>query len=184
MEDKVLTMTPVIDVPCWNVFAVFDGHGGSFTVDYLHSNISNVLTRTVLDIQKQIGTITEDSSRNVLEAVLKETCATLDLEMSKQPRMAAIKKKDTYTCHDYSGSTANICLFSKRYLAVANVGDSRALLAQWVQDPPLSADKATPLRNEVRSESSKGVLRASALSRDHKFNIEEERIRAENANAK
>lgn len=185
MEDRVVTMSPVACMTHWSFFAVFDGHGGEFVVDYLSHNISSILARTIRSLELEIGAIGEDASSEVLETVLRRACATADLEVSKHPRMH-IEKRAMIDCKDMSGSTGLMCLISKKSIAVANVGDSRALLAQWgtsgTGGTGVGIGVSTPKSGED-PEPSESVLAAIPLSVDHKFTIPGERERAENAGA-
>ena len=204
MEDKVIILSPVTCVPHWSFFAVCDGHGGDYVAQYLSENLGNILSRTVNQIEMDKGKkIDEDSTADDMKKVLLDTCESADLEISKQPRMK-VEKKEDITCKDKSGSTGLFCLISKRFIVVANVGDSRALLAQWgtvpTPTPSLSpgsgplgvgpgvyasppqagtVDPSIPTPDIPRS----GILVASALSVDHKFSIAAERERAESAGA-
>jgi serine/threonine protein phosphatase PrpC len=184
MEDRVVTISPVSCMKHWSFFAVFDGHGGDFVVNYLSHNISSILARTIRSLEQEIGDIREDASSDVLETVLRRACATADLEVSRHPRML-VEGNQSFTCKDKSGSTGLMCLISKKHIAVANVGDSRAVLAQWgvtAEKGGVGAWVSTPKSGE-NTDSSGPVLAAIPLSVDHKFTIPGERERAERAGA-
>lgn len=131
MEDKVLTLSPVSCIPHWSFFAVCDGHGGDFVAEYLSQNLAIVLSKIVYKMESERGKIDEDDGSDIMTKVLLDTCEAADYEISRQPRMKIEKKEDDIICKDRSGSTGLLCLISKRFIVVANVGDSRALLAQW-----------------------------------------------------
>lgn len=188
MEDRVVTMSPVSCMAHWSFFAVFDGHGGDFVVNYISCNISSILARCIRELELEMGEIGENASSEVLEIILRRACATAELEASRHPRML-IEKKKKITCKDRSGSTGLLCLISKKSIAVANVGDSRALLAQWSTSTDIEGAGAgvgvgvsTP-RSGLNSGPLESVLKALPLSVDHKFSIHGERERAERAGA-
>jgi serine/threonine protein phosphatase PrpC len=181
MEDRVVAISPVSCMTHWSFFAVFDGHGGDFVVNYLSHNISSILARTIRSLELEIGEIREDASSEVLQTVLKRACATADLEVSQHPRMLVEINK----CRDKSGSTGLMCLISKKHIAVANVGDSRAVLAQWgvtAEKGGVGVGVSTPKSGED-PDPLESVLAAIPLSVDHKFSIVGERGRAERAGA-
>lgn len=213
MEDKVISLSSVNCIPHWSFFAVCDGHGGDFVSQYLSDNLADILSNTIAKKEKEIGVIDEDAGSDVMINILNDTCQAADLELSKQSRMKVEKKGEVITCKDPSGSTSIMCLISKLHIVVANVGDSRALLAQWgtvpisgplgvspgVCDPlggspgvndPLGDSPgvcASPPHTQKDTVNSSiptsGILIAKALSVDHKFSIIKERERAERADA-
>ena len=201
MEDKVIALSSVSCVPHWSYFAVCDGHGGDFVSQYLSDNLADILSNTIVKKEREIGVIDEDAGSDVMINILNDTCKAADLELSKQSRMKVEKKGEIISCKDPSGSTGVMCLISKRYIVVANVGDSRALLAQWGDVPisvPLGGSPGVndPLggspgvcvspphtqKDTVNASiATSGVLTATALSVDHKFSIIKEKERAERA---
>ena len=131
----------------------------------------------------------ERTTPKILSDVLLRSCFIADKEISKQRRMAVEinQENGNITCKDSSGSTANLCLISKNYIVVGNVGDSRALLAKI---NPINSTLAPPMDSPIRDIGEnipqnipKNVLLATAMSVDHKFSIETEKIRAEEAGA-
>ena len=147
----------------------------------------------------------ENTTSEDLKELLRTVCSVADYDISRQKRMAVDRHESSgeLLCKDTSGSTGVFSLISKRYIAIANVGDSRALLAQF-GTPPLDIRigmgmgtgigteySQQSLESPIRSFLSaidvedipKNVLIATALSVDHKFCIQEERERAEAAGA-
>ena len=131
----------------------------------------------------------EKTTPKILSDVLLRSCFIADKEISKQRRMAVEinQENGNITCKDSSGSTANLCLISKNYIVVGNVGDSRALLAKI---NPINSTLTPPMDSPIRDIGEnipqnipKNVLLATAMSVDHKFSIETEKIRAEEAGA-
>ena len=213
MEDKVIALSSVNCIPHWSFFAVCDGHGGDFVSKYLSDNLADILSNTIVKKEKEIGVIDEDAGSDVMINVLNDTCKAADLELSKQSRMKVEKKGEVITCKDPSGSTGVMCLISKLHIVVANVGDSRALLAQWGTVPISGPLRGSPGVNGPLGDSPRvcdplggnpgvcassphtqkdtvnsaiptsGILIATALSVDHKFSIIKEKERAELADA-
>lgn len=216
MEDKVVAVPTVSGRPLWSFFGVCDGHGGDYVASYLEKHLPNIVAQVAKQHESSSSsssssfrpTVTsrsettssvesdENTSPEDLKEVLRTVCSVADYNISKQKRMAVDKNESTgeLSCKDSSGSTGVFCLISKSLIAVANVGDSRALLAQWCAQPSGLGDiehssqfSETPARlfaGEIESENiPKGVLIASALSVDHKFCIGAERERADAAGA-
>lgn len=73
-----------------------------------------------------------DTTPHQLKELLLKVCVDADMQLSEHPRMFVEHTgttKTKYTCMDGSGSTAILALVTAQYVAVANVGDSRAVLA-------------------------------------------------------
>ena len=218
MEDKVVAVPAVSGRPLWSFFGVCDGHGGDYVASYLEKHLPNIVAQVGKQLESsssssssssscgpsdssRFGTTSsvesdENTTPEDLKEVLRTVCSVADYDISKQKRMAVDKNETTgeLNCKDSSGSTGVFCLITKSLIAVSNVGDSRALLAQWSAKPSGLGDKvhspqfsATPARlnsGEIESENMlKSVLTAYALSVDHKFCIEAERERAVAAGA-
>lgn len=96
------------------VYAVFDGHGGSGCAEHLHNNIVSYLTEMLKDNIKE----DPENGYNALCDTLKLACVDLGRDHRH------IRKSV-----DMSGSTSVIALIIDDCLWVANVGDSRAILA-------------------------------------------------------
>jgi len=99
------------------------------------------------------------------------------------PAIPVTKKKFVTT--DTSGSTAAICLISDSLVAVANVGDSRVVLARRSSDILSPRQPFAPVSTSSPRQSWDGriasVLDAVPLSQDHKLDLPGERARAEAA---
>ena len=187
MEDKVVVVPAVTGRPLWSFFAVCDGHGGDFVASYLSKNLPDIVTRVARDVGAQTGILENDgnTTAKILTDVLTRTCADADIQVSKESRMEIqCNEKGDLICKDSSGSTGVLCIISNKHIAIANVGDSRALLAQWNPTPsPKGVNLESPPRNFSYDNIPKNILIATALSVDHKFCLTQERERAEAAGA-
>jgi serine/threonine protein phosphatase PrpC len=151
-----------------------------------------------------------DTTPHQLRELLLKVCIDADAQLSEHPRMFVEHSGTTrvkYTCMDSSGSTAILALVTSLYVAVGNVGDSRAVLAQrpagqgagagMLSSPfpssprssfvtrPSEEDGVAPSAESGLSNSSSAthLLEAVGLSRDHKVSIPEEKARIEAAGA-
>jgi hypothetical protein len=142
---RILVSCPVPGRPAWSFFGVCDGHGGSFSSNFLANTIPPMLTREAALLARYLGSSylpggtsnDSDTTPQLLTDLLAKICADADSQLSQQPRMlveqsggAGTSSRLKYTVMDGSGSTAIFALVTSQYVAVANVGDSRAVLAQ------------------------------------------------------
>lgn len=110
MEDFFETRISDVDGQMVAFFAVFDGHGGARTAEYLKNNLFNNLVthyEFISDTKKAIG------------QVFKQTDEEYLTEERGQPKNA--------------GSTASTALLVGDKLIVANVGDSRVVASRMAQ---------------------------------------------------
>ena len=173
MEDKVCISCPVPGRPAWSFFAILDGHGGDYVATFLADNLSSILVNeTILAASPNTPQNVVDDVETtpiLLENILMRVCASAERLLAEDPYLKVeVREKsgNLYTNHDSSGSTGCLCLITSKYVAIANVGDSRAVRAH--RDPA----SRSPFR-----------VTAIPMSRDHKFNIPEERTRASAAGA-
>ncbi|KAF2713607.1 protein serine/threonine phosphatase 2C [Pleomassaria siparia CBS 279.74] len=132
----------------WNFWAVFDGHAGNQTAQYLHWNLINQISRSLLAIHPA-------SSSETIENTIKQTFLRVDNEIMSRGKYAgnwlptANASAITALIPAFSGSCALLAAFdvANSKLRVACTGDSRAVLGRW--DPvaekytchPLSVDQ-------------------------------------------
>lgn len=161
MEDRILISCPVLGHSSWNLFSVFDGHGGSFCSSYLAQNMPTFLAKESVNVTKDLvdaGKSDADITQVMLTDMLTNMCVTADEELSRQPRMAVEKSESgKISCLDSSGSTGVMVLITPYHLAVSNVGDSRAVLAQrHTVNPSSEVDSSSanssPNSGKVRKE--------------------------------
>jgi serine/threonine protein phosphatase PrpC len=188
MEDKVVVSFPVAGRPAWSLFGVCDGHGGAFCSTYLAANLPRIVATAAAEAPSSGRSSLiddDDTTPELLEAVLRAACLQADEELRAQPRLRVDigEASGKIECKDGSGSTGVLCLITRRYIAVGNVGDSRAVLAQHTLQPPTASTLSPPPYTGAGAVSAAGVLHATALSTDHKYSIPSERTRAEAAGA-
>ncbi|KAK6465690.1 ser/thr protein phosphatase [Scheffersomyces coipomensis] len=147
------------------VFGVFDGHGGRICSEYLSEHLVDIIFKKLnkLDKHKSIST------HQYLD-ITKQAFFKVDADLSSN------------TALNNCGSTAIVSMIiNKRYLIVANTGDSRCILSLNGQAKTLSYDHKPIIMNErVRIENSNGYIKNNrineilALSRafgDFKFKL-------------
>ena len=143
MEDRHLVNVDFFGDGKLQLYAIFDGHGGSATVQFLEKNFENVLRDTIV-AEKQKGTI--DYAQ-----VLQKTFKVCDDMVNSD--FAEREEKEGY-CAD-SGSTAAVVLISEnREIFCANVGDtefiitglSQPLVVATTQHKPNFVDEETRIR--------------------------------------
>lgn len=155
MEDQVVTCT-LAEHSSLSLLGVLDGHGGAYAAQFLASALPETFR---VEASVFLG---QTLTGSALESVLRRTVLAVDAALRQQPRMhVSVLENGNFTTLDCSGSTAVLAAVSRSLVAVANVGDSRAVLAR-------------------RGNMGDG-LQAVALSIDHKLSIPEERLRAETA---
>ncbi len=150
-------------------FAVFDGHGGCGTSEYLKNNIGEKL-RTILP--PALSPYLQDYKEQTIFNSLK----LLFLEMAKM-----IRKEETGA----SGSTAVLALTIDKALWVVNVGDSRAILCSDGKVAALSIDAELKTEKECRSvwkrgqnifvSSNQNIRRVGQMNMSRGVNHDEER---------
>lgn len=150
------------------LLAVFDGHGGDFTSNYLKENFLRVFTNRP-EISKYValpktGTKSRSDVTGVqlLRQALIRTFVELDRSLIplQQERNQAIlsgkikppvstggydeddeiKPKEKSLVGERSGSTATVVLMTPSHFICANTGDSRAVLQRRGKSLPLSFD--------------------------------------------
>ncbi|KAK4284084.1 hypothetical protein QN277_000960 [Acacia crassicarpa] len=126
MEDFYETRISEVDGQMVAFFAVFDGHGGSQTAEYLKKNLF-----------KNISSHPD---------FIKDT-KTAIVEAFKQTDVDYLKEEKGY--HRDAGSTASTAVLVGDRLVVANVGDSRVVASRAGSAVPLSIDHK-PDRSDER----------------------------------
>lgn len=144
-EHRVIDSYFLPNQPESGYFAVYDGHGGRGVVDYLKTNLERTI-REELSL--------ENDQRSV-EECLTSAFLISDIETSRENLLL-------------SGSTAATCLVVKekndRVLYVANVGDTRVVLARKGKAKRLTYDHKANEPLEVRRiENSGGFVRGKRV---------------------
>ena len=104
-----------------SMFAVFDGHGGSFTAEYAKDNLLN---RIETRIKHKDGT--PNTSTNRIKDLLHHSFIAFDQELY----VIQSEKTSTSGAVDDSGSTATVAVITPTDIIVAYIGDSRCILMQ------------------------------------------------------
>lgn len=163
MEDAILCSCPLLsnDSQRYWLFGVFDGHGGDFASKFAASTFPSILLSSFNALH-----MPEEAD---LHKILHDACLDLDATLSLEERMKVTAKQQSLeediklSICDTSGTTACICFLTMDHIFVANIGDSRAVMARI-------GDKKSPF--------------VIPLSFDQKLSIEEERNRALRAGCK
>ncbi|KAH3843448.1 protein phosphatase 1K, mitochondrial-like [Dreissena polymorpha] len=124
-QDRFIVKKLTENILC---FAIFDGHGGSAAVDFVHQNIEHHLLYWLNRTDK-------------LSDVLHNTFADVNDLLSEHLAFAA---------EGLTGTTATVCLLRNgTELVVANVGDSRAIICRDGAATRLSKDHTPEDCNEI-----------------------------------
>lgn len=148
------------------VFTSFHtGHGGSYTSKFIKDNLSSIVTKNMMLLCKQCELEQKCVDVASVSHLLESAFIQADSLLAAEPRMevkikpprqsqAGVGKVELdFMAIDNSGSTACLCLVGPTDFITANIGDSRAVLAQYRQDT--------------------GVFSVN-MSNDHKPNLENE----------
>ena len=148
-------------------FGVYDGHGGSFTSQYISENFSRILTKRA---EWKIYTTLSQVARAEVSGIelLKDALTNAHLDLDKELELIYVKQLSTINlaavnrkrnrrnskisdekldkttlqnlCVDRSGSTAVSVLLTPTHIICSNAGDSRAILCRDGKVIPLSFD--------------------------------------------
>ncbi|CAH0490891.1 unnamed protein product [Peronospora farinosa] len=147
-----------------SLLAVYDGHNGAYASEYARRRFKELLAgnKDLVTISRRAryAALTADDVENICE-LLADAFATVDAEILQ--RTVILNKRD--------GSTVLLGLLVGGKLFVANLGDSRGVLAQADDNSEASDD-------EVEAPS------AVRLSTDHKPDLKEEMDRVREAGGK
>lgn len=170
MEDASVSCCPLSsdDLQTYWLFGVFDGHGGDFSSKFVATHFPSMFLSS---LERRSRDESEGSpwSTQALEKMLSDSCQSMDALLSEEERMKVSAKSSgpkgavTLNLRDTSGTTSCVCLFTLNDLFIANIGDSRAVLAR-ASDSHLCASPT-----------------AIALSTDQKLSLVEESTRASSA---
>jgi protein phosphatase PTC1 len=129
MEDAFVVVDGFGGDPDTGLFAVYDGHGGRFTAEFLRTHLHD-------NVERELRV---KGARSV-EECLKAAFLMTDIECAKAAEPA-------------SGSTAALCIVRrtgpKRYVYTANCGDARAVLCHGGTAVRLSMDHKATDEEEV-----------------------------------
>jgi len=150
-----------------SLLAVYDGHNGAYASEYARRRFKDLLgeNEDLIEISRRAlhAELTADDVEKIRE-LLVDAFATVDAEILQ--RTVILNKRD--------GSTVLLGLLVGGKLFVANLGDSRGVLAQ-------AEDSAEDSDGEEDEELASTAVR---LSVDHKPDLREETERVEEAGGK
>lgn len=132
-EDTYIADVSIGDI--YNLFGVFDGHGGSDISEFLSENAPDFISKSILEYE------------GLIEPALKDAFINLDKN---------IPSKDDI---DTNGSTSIVVLINEDKIVCANCGDSRAVLLRNNECLKLSEDhKPERMDERTRIENSGGCV--------------------------
>lgn len=166
-----------IDLPGHSLFAVFDGHGGTFAAEYAGAHFCRVLSKEAKFVQyanfvqtkeDDAKTATEKAAHvraglELLEGALRDAFVTMDCEILQavqghsnivpvpynggSPDCKPLTPKDD----EDAGTTAVVVMVTPLWIVCANAGDSRAVTSkQGHRAVPLSYDHKPDDEEEER----------------------------------
>jgi serine/threonine protein phosphatase PrpC len=151
MEDAAV-LEPQVGPSKMGFFGVFDGHGGSFAAQYTSTQLVNQLvSHPAWDEQGMPPEALCDS--------LKGAAFKVDEMLAREP---SVKSGE-----DRSGTTAVYGLVTPEAIVIANIGDSRSVMATKGQTIPMSFDhKPTNPGEQARIEAAGGSVTLSRVNGD------------------
>ena len=121
--------------PCLFV-AVYDGHSGKDTAEYLAKNLHTSLKKSIREAVENCGEI------------ITTTDAFVNAFVSVDKTLKKMWESKGSSLSNDSGSTANICLITADAYVCANVGDCRCVLQRENSTLDLSVDHKADLHSE------------------------------------
>lgn len=125
-----------------SLFGVCDGHNGSFCAQYIKDHLAEYMLG-------QLPSIDENNEQH-LRNMMYNACQEMDHQLEIHEHMALDIAANQYGQEyneetgqpikkpmgvDDSGSTGVFCFINEKNIAIANVGDSRAIVAKFKTDP-------------------------------------------------
>lgn len=176
-----------------SVFAVFDGHGGSFTSDYLKKNFVKVLSlrpefqeyiylpRKGPNSRSDVNGVTllKDAVQNtflkideMLSTLHKNMQHRQDRENQQQEEQSnsstlSLSSSTTMSPMERSGSTAVVVVLTPNHILCANTGDSRSIMQRHGKVVPLSFDhKPSNVVERRRIQQANGYVKRKRVDGD------------------
>ncbi len=171
MEDSHIANVDIGDGVA--LFAVFDGHGGKFSLDLTSSVLGSEVAKYVAKNYLKELKKTETFKKKDYKRALEESFVSLDAIMQSPAGKKDIDKlmkqfsPDTHdpNVESMAGATANVLLITKTDIYCANCGDSRSVLSKKGKAKELSIDHKPNLPNEKRR-----IERAGGYVDDNRVN--------------
>ena len=157
MEDQHTVETDVANLSDHSFVAVYDGHGGKRAAEYSGAHMLRHITQDNKHFANYVAGLKAgdpvETLQKHIESALYDAFVNIDEELWNTEEMK--------TNSDTSGCTAVCALITPTFIAVANAGDSRAIISQ----------KGPDGENDI----------VIALSNDHKPTLDKERERIQKA---
>lgn len=137
MEDRhsLVGGLPVDGLSGISLFGVYDGHGGSFTSDYMGDHFVDLFCkRKEVKSYASMASVDRDDVPGV--SLLKSALTAAFLEVDEAIRAASSGDGKV----DRSGSTSVVVVVTPKHIICANAGDSRACFRREGIAKPLSFD--------------------------------------------
>uniref|UniRef100_A0A6U5FM03 protein-serine/threonine phosphatase n=1 Tax=Corethron hystrix TaxID=216773 RepID=A0A6U5FM03_9STRA len=134
MEDEHILATNLPKLDGTSFFAVFDGHGGSFTSYYAKGNLVRLLSETesyTKYVELSQEKRDEMDGLKLFKSALEQAFLNVDVELRETPE---------HLKGDRSGCTSIAVAVTPKHIICANAGDSRACYCKGGAAVPLSYD--------------------------------------------
>mmetsp|Transcript_4452 Transcript_4452/g.9314 ORF Transcript_4452/g.9314 Transcript_4452/m.9314 type:complete len:334 (-) Transcript_4452:381-1382(-) len=153
MEDEHILSANLPSLNGTSFFAVFDGHGGSFTAHFAKANLVRLLTET--DNYGKYVDMSQDKrdemdGLKLLKGALEQAFLRIDEEL---------RETQEHLKGDRSGCTSIAVAVTPKHIICANAGDSRACYCKSGTAVPLSYDhKPTNVEEHNRIDRAGGYV--------------------------
>lgn len=171
-QDRGHVVYPYANQPKMALFGTYDGHGekGELVAEHTMKSFSDKLHKFIVDAYPSGRTI--EGRKHYISKAINNILCDIDNDMKGRPYLHA----------SHSGTTACIVLMNNRTVWVANVGDSRAVLARrrqkLVEDANTEKWKTKSIDGKVASShTGSTTLDTIQLTKDQNALDEEERAR-------
>lgn len=114
-EDFVYSELNLLNLEGMNLFALYDGHGGSEAVEYLNKRMPNL-------IKSKLAEKLINNNKENREDLISQVLLTCFRDVNRELR---------FTCPETAGTTATVVLLFDNKVICANVGDSKAVIYNY-----------------------------------------------------
>ncbi len=171
-----------------SLFGVCDGHNGSFCAQYIKDHLAEYMLGQLPSIDEN----NEQHLRNIMYNACQEMDDQLEIHEHMTLDIAANQYGQKYNEEtgqpikkpmgvDDSGSTGVFCLINEKNIAIAHVGDSRAIVAKFKTDPSQQNKQKAITSPFQMLDSRKNEIIPEFVTIDHGLQSISERLRVEEA---